>query len=374
MTLPLVSAISGSRCGRQFAAAGLLLVMAVLALAPVRADSQQDPYSATVKVDATADSAAAARTIARNDGQRRALDDIVQRLSGSADLSKLPKLDDQKITDMVASFEVAHEKMSTVRYLADYTFHFRPEKIRQLLRTASIAFSETPNRPVVVVPVYRDGEQLVLWDDPNPWRDAWGQVPVPTKLTLPLGGVGDLTAIDAEQARSGDPQALTDIAQRNGADEALVAVASARQQGDRLAGLDISIKHYRLGQLTDSSSDSIDAQPGESDTDFFKRAVGIAIGEVEHPRPSVSDKEASLSATVPISTLADWIELQRRLNAVPGIRAVDLLSLNRHEARIVIKFVGKPDQLKSNLAQANLDLDGADPDWRLLPAGAGSSD
>ena len=57
MTLPLVSAIPGSRCGRQFAAAGLLLVMAVLALAPARADDQQDPYSATVKVDATADSA-----------------------------------------------------------------------------------------------------------------------------------------------------------------------------------------------------------------------------------------------------------------------------------------------------------------------------
>jgi hypothetical protein len=277
---------------------------------------------------------------------------------------------------MVASFEVVHEKMSTVRYLADYTFHFHPEKIRQLLRSASIAFSETPNRPVVVVPVYQDGDQLVLWDDPNPWRDAWGQVPMPggpTKLTLPLGGVGDLTAIDAEQARSGDPQALTDIAQQNGADEALVAVASARQQGGQLAGLDISIRRYRLGQLTDSGSDSIDAQPGESDTDFFKRAVGVAMGDVEHPRPSASDKEASLSATAPISTLADWIELQRRLTSVPGIHAVELLSLNRHEARIVIKFVGKPDQLKSNLAQADLDLDGADPDWRLLPAGAGSS-
>jgi Uncharacterized protein conserved in bacteria (DUF2066) len=376
MTLPLVSAIPGSRCGRQFAAAGLLLAMAVLALAPARADDQQDPYSATVKVDATADSAAAARTIARNDGQRRALKDVVQRLSGSDDLSKLPKLDDQKITDMVASFEVVHEKMSTVRYLADYTFHFHPEKIRQLLRSASIAFSETPNRPVVVVPVYQDGDQLVLWDDPNPWRDAWGQVPMPggpTKLTLPLGGVGDLTAIDAEQARSGDPQALTDIAQQNGADEALVAVASARQQGGQLAGLDISIRRYRLGQLTDSGSDSIDAQPGESDTDFFKRAVGVAMGDVEHPRPAASDKEASLSATAPISTLADWIELQRRLTSVPGIHAVELLSLNRHEARIVIKFVGKPDQLKSNLAQADLDLDGADPDWRLLPAGAGSS-
>ena len=158
----------------------------------VYADNQGDPYSATVKVDATADSAAAARTQARIEGQRRALDDVVQRLSGSSDLSKLPKLDDQAITDIVASFEVANEKMSSVRYLADYTFHFRQAKVRQLLRSAGIGIAapETPIKPVVVLPVYRDGDNLVLWDDPNPWRDAWGQISIasgPTKLCAALG-------------------------------------------------------------------------------------------------------------------------------------------------------------------------------------------
>lgn len=245
MILPLVSAIAGGRGGRRVAGAGLLLLLITAAgLGPARADDQPDPYTATVKVDATADSAAAARTLARTDGQRHALDDVVARLSGSTDVSKLPKLDDQKITDMVDSFEVAHEKMSTVRYLADYTFHFRPSKVRQLLRNAGIAFSTTPGKPVVVVPVYQDGDKLVLWDDPNPWRDAWGSAPAagPTKLDMPLGGVGDLTAIDGEQARNGDAQALTDIAQRNGGDEALVALATARREGDRLAGLDVTIK------------------------------------------------------------------------------------------------------------------------------------
>jgi hypothetical protein len=55
---------------------------------------------------------------------------------------------------------------------------------------------------------------------------------------------------------------------------------------------------------------------------------------------------------------------------VPGIRRVDLLSLSRQEAKIEIRYVGSPDLLKSSLAQADLDLDGADPDWRLVPAGA----
>ncbi|HUC09910.1 MAG TPA: DUF2066 domain-containing protein [Stellaceae bacterium] len=377
MTLPQVSASAAGHTGRRIAGACLLLLMMTLAFAAARADDQQDPYSATVKVDATADSAAAARTIARTDGQRRALDDVIVQLSGSTDLSKLPKLDDGTITDMVASFEVANEKMSTVRYLADYTFHFRPAKIRALMRSADIAMAAPPSKPVVVVPVYRDGDQVVLWDDPNPWRDAWGRVAAPsgpTKLAVPMGGVGDLTAIDAEQARAGDPQALSEIAQRNDAEGALVAVATTRRDGDRLAGLDITIKRYHAGQPADSRSESIDTHPGESDSDFFTRAVEQVVADIEHGGPPAADKAvdkvASLDATIPISSLGDWIELRRRLAAVPGIHAVDLLSLSRHEAKVVIRFVGDPEKLKVNLAEADLDLGGADPDWRLVPAGA----
>ncbi len=380
MTLPLVSAITGGGVrGRGAAAAALLLIIVSLSVVAVRAEDQPDPYSATVKVDATADNAAAARTAARVEGQRHALEEVVKQLSGSGDVSKLPKLDDQAITDMVASFEVANEKMSSVRYLADYTFHFRQAKVRQLLRSANIgvAAAETPSKPVVVLPVYRDGDNLVLWDDPNPWRDAWGQTSVasgPIKLSLPLGGVGDLTAIDAEQARSGDAQALTEIAQRNSAEQALVAVATARQQGDRVTGLDITLKRYRLGHLTNSRTEGIEANPGESGSDFFKRAVGVVIGDIEHGGPPAGDKEASLSAIVPIHSLGEWIEVRRRLTAVPSVHGVNLLSLSRDQAKIVIKFIGNSDQLKSGLADANLDLAGTAPDWRLVPAGSGAGD
>jgi hypothetical protein len=378
MTSPLVSAIAGGRVGRRAAGAGLLLLVVVLGFAPAGfrfawADEPTDPYSATVKVDATADSAAAARTIARTDGQRRALTDVIDHLTGSTDDTKLPELDDKTITDMVDSFEVANEKMSAVRYLADYTFHFRGSKVRQLLRHAGIAFSEGAGKPVIVVPVYRDGDKTVLWDDPNPWREAWAQVPAgsgPTRLSLPLGGIGDVTAIDADQAGSGDQQALTDIAQRNGGDEALVAIATARRQGDLVAGIDVTLKRYRLGQLIDSRTENIDANPGESETDFLKRAVVGLAAAIEQGTPPSSDKVASLAAIVPIASLGDWIEMRQRLAAISAIRRVDLLSLSRQQAKVEIQYVGNPDQLKSSLAQADIDLDGADPDWRLRPAGA----
>src|SRR5205807_4410084 len=226
--------------------------------------------------------------VARFDGQRLALASVLERLSGASEPAKPPKLDDKAITDMVASFEVANEHMSAVRYVADYTFHFRPSKVRRLVRVAETAptesggksspdknvgdkssvdngakspaesgskpSAESGNRVLVVLPVYRDGSNLVLWDDPNAWRAAWSQRPTGSgigRLVLPLGDAGDLAAIDAERAGSGKSEALIAIAQRNRGSEAVVALATTRRHGATLAGLDVSVKRYRSGRLVD---------------------------------------------------------------------------------------------------------------------------
>ena len=388
---------------RLMTACALLLLGAVAMRAgPAPAQEAEEAYSATVKVDATADSAAAAREIARIDGQRRALAAVIDRLSGGSDNTKPPKLDDKVITDMVASFEVANEHMSAVRYVADYTFHFRPSKVRRLVRVAETAESgskappdsggkstaeaaskpsvESDSRPIIVLPVYRDGSDLVLWDDPNAWRTTWSQRPAgsgPGRLVLPLGDAGDLAAIDAEKAGSGKSEALTAIAQRNQGSEAVVALATARRQGDKVAGLDVTVKRYRYGHLVDTQASSFEANPGESEADLLTRAAESTAAEIEtavkRNAGARSDQPVSLAITVPISSLGEWVQLRGRLAAVSSIRKIDLLSLSRQEARIEVKYVGTQDQLKSSLAEVNLDLGGADPIWRIQPSGAASA-
>src|SRR5437868_6206070 len=137
MALRLMTAIAGDQALRNLWYALLLAGMLAMPAAGAPAQDADEAYSATVKVDATADNAAAAREAARVDGQRRALTAVIERLSGSSETGKPPKLDDKTITDMVASFEVANERMSAVRYVADYTFHFRPSKVRRLVRVES---------------------------------------------------------------------------------------------------------------------------------------------------------------------------------------------------------------------------------------------
>jgi len=389
MGVPLASGIMGNRTVWRPVGGLLLLLTMMMRTAPALAEDQREGLSAMVRVDATADSAAAARELARVDGQRRALVLVIDRLSGSADSGKLTKLDDKTITDMVESFEVANERMSAVHYLADYTFHFRPSKVRRLIHTTDGAPAEPTSKPalvegggkpLVVLPVFKDSARSILWDDPNAWREAWGQRSADTgvtRLTVPLGDASDVATIDAGRAEAGKPDALAAIAQRNGGDEAIVALATARREGDKLVGLDLSIKRYRSGRLADSHETRLDANSGENAGDFLKRAADMIAGEIASgPKKSPgsrSDQQASLAASVLIGSIGEWVSVRDRLASVPAIRKVDLLSLNRHEAKIQIKYVGGSDELKSSLAAVDLGLDGIDPVWRLRLSGTGDS-
>jgi hypothetical protein len=399
MPLRLMIAIAGERARRSFACVLVLVILAATRAEPALAQDSEDAYSATVKVDATADSAAAARDAARLDGQRRALAAVVGRLLGASEPAQLPKLDDKAITDMVQSFEVANERMSTVRYVADYTFHFRSAKVRRLVRVADTTpvegtgkstaegtgkstaegagktTAESGSKSIVVLPVFKNGASLTLWNDPNAWRGAWAQRSAasgPTHLLLPLGDAGDLAAIDADQAGSGDATGLAAIAKQNGGSEAVVALATARRQDGRLVGVEVSVKHYRAGRLVDAHGNSYDANPGEGEADILRRTADAVAADIESSvkkdTASSFDRQVSLTISVPITSLGEWLQVRNRLASVASIRKVDLLSLSRQEAKIAVKYIGDQDQLKSRLAEVDLELAGGDPVWRIQPS------
>ena len=369
MTLPLVPALVGARIRRRLA--GAVLVLLLLAAPRISASvAEDDPFSATVRVDATAETVAAARDLARIDGQRRALGEIVDRLSGGGGNAKLPRLDDEAITNLVTSFEVANEQMSAVRYIADYTFHFRRTAVERMLHTAGLAVAAPEGKPIVVLPVYRNGPRPVLWEDPNPWREAWSQLPAngPMRLVVPLGDAADIAAIDAEKALSGDAEALAAIARQNDGDDAIVALAAARGPGDSPGDLDITVRRYHQGQLADSHFTPLAANPGESGENLLRRAVSAVALDIESgwkKAPPPYQQQGSLTAIVPITGLDDWLQLRERLAALPTVAKIELTALSREEATIEIQYFGDVNQLKASLAGIGLDLVRGEPLWRI---------
>ena len=352
----------------------MALLLAALGSAAEAAGPSRDIFTVSpVAVDVTAANATAARDQAIAEGGQRAFRQLLERLTLAADRGRLPKPGAAQINDLVQGFEVAHERRSGVRYLADYTFHFRPEAVRQVLRQAGIGYAETPSKPLIVLPVLRDGERTVLWDDPNPWREAWGRAaPVPglVPLVRPLGEIEDVEAIDPDAAAHGDDQRLQAISRRYGGDDVLVTQATVKTDGAPHA-VDATSTRYSPGMpgTEQSWAAAITANAGESDADMMGRAIAQTLAQVEEAwkRANIIDfrQSGTILARVPAGSLQDWIAVRDRLSGIASVRSSRLVSLDREGARVEISFAGDPAQLRLALAQRDLELSGNDPEWVL---------
>ncbi len=317
-----------------------------------------------VQVDETAASAADARAAARASGQAEAARRLIDRLTRSVYRGQLGEIDAGTAELLVDSLEVANERRSDVRYLADLTVAFRPEAVRQFLRSAGVPFTEVRSRPVLVVPVLDRGGAYVLWEEPNPWRQAWqnhptdiGLVPVVT----PIGDLSDLSGLTAEQAVDADVGALGAMADRYGAGTSVVAIARISGDPDS-ASQQVDVTAIRVGRLDEEPIFlTIGRAPNEEPEVFLERVTGAVIEALDDDwkaANAVSFEESNrLHAAVPLSDIAGWIEVRRRLSGVPAVSQVRLLALTADTAEIEIDYFGDAVRLARALERFDLILE-----------------
>jgi len=348
----------------------LALVLAWTATPTPAAQAQDaaqagDLYTlAGIEVDVTGDSAAEARDQALAEAHRKAFQRLVTRLVPRGAQGQVPDLSYDNLGGLVRSFEVNDERSSSVRYLATLTFHFQPQAVRTLLRRHDVPFAETQSKPVLVLPLFGAAGDAVLWDDPNPWRDAWsargpdsGLVP----LTLPLGDLGDLRAITAEDALNQDLDALRAIARRYDAGDVLVAQAiPAREREGAPASAQIITRRISPDGQSGTWIDNVRQRDGETRGAMYARAAERVAREVENTWKLSNvlrfDSESRMRVAVPIRALEDWAVLRRRLQTVPLVDSSQVLRLSRQQAELELVYYGDRRQLRRALAQSDLML------------------
>ncbi len=357
------------------------LILTLIIVLPARAQSgtkeaKRDVFEVRdVAVDVTAETAAKAREKALTQGERKAFRRLVGRLTllPEQDGGELPLPED--ISTMVKDFQVLEEKTSAVRYLATLVYRFKPRLVRKYFIDSYMAFAETPSKPVLVLPVFQAAGALLLFDDPNPWRDAWaartdtdGLVP----MALPKGDLADISLIGAEQAIDGDMQRLSAIARRYGAGDTLVAQAIQGMDSRGLAALEVFMTRYGTAQMEQTVVKSYASRVGETLAGLLRRAADDLARRVEDnwKRDNLLEfgRQAVIAVRLPIRGLKDWVGLKRILAGIAVIRRADPVLLSRREVMVNIHYIGDPDQLALALEQEDLILGREDGEWIITPA------
>lgn len=327
-----------------------------------------------VAVDVTAGSATNARKAALANGQRKAFRTLLERLTLRTDHVDLPAISDSRIAELVSGIEVSDEKTSPVRYLAKITYHFKPDPIRELLSQEGLPFAETRSKPVLIIPVYQLAGTQLLWDDPNPWREAWEGYQHKESLVpfiVPKGDLADIADIGPAQAMAAIRKRLDTIARRYGATDTLVAVATLTiNPAASRSNLDVSISRFGSAIQEYTNIFSFAGARGETVDSLLNHAVAEVAIQVEENWKrdnlmQLDSRQESLIVSIPITGISYWTDVRKRLDSIAFIRRKDVLSLTRNEVIVGLFFVGSTAQLKLALAQSDLHLSQGDTSWVL---------
>jgi hypothetical protein len=306
------------------------------------------------RIDATAGSAILARDVAMAQGRMEAWGKIYRRFTPAAQWGKEPQLSDAQLLRLVANFEVAGERRSTTRYLADVTYHFNPAAVRTVLRQSGVPYTEMRSKPALVIPLI-DGKGF---DANSPWTSVWND-PAFVQGLVPLlpvsGDVEDRQVLMRSDLMQLDWARFEPLAMKYGAEEVVLAIAS--EDGNTLQVIEVTPMARQASAF------------GFAQSDFMADAVAVAdkVADTWKSRTAVDyGTRGRLTADVQFNSLAQWAQIRGQLRAVRSVSNVDVLGLASNEAEIEVGYFGRVEQLRDALAQQNLMLAGTPANYSVL--------
>jgi uncharacterized protein DUF2066 len=359
----------------------IICVLILWTNSPVQADSLFAVRG--ISVDKTAASASEARVLALAEGQKRAFSALLRKLTPKTYHPDLPVLDDAEIASMVTGVQVMSEKTSAKRYLADLTVEFKGNRVLPILQARRIPYSESISKPILVLPVFDNEGQKNLWDEPNPWRDAWIEVFDGKKgpegslqrqddwaqsrvlpIQVPAGTLDDMKLVTVDDAVYLREEQIRAIADTYGAGAVLVAYASLQNQNG-IRRLDIS--YQRSDLLMPAVVETFTG--GDTDRDIFRAAIFDVVTNLQESWKDQNilnrDVQNKLAVSTSIENLQSWLKIKEKVTRIPAIELVTVREMSIKSVYWEISFLGDLSQLRNALAQQNLILKDDDGYWSL---------
>lgn len=334
-----------------------------------------------VQVDVTDKDAASARTRAIIEAQVKAFYALAERLGSPEAAQRLQGMDARDIGRMLRSLSIEEERSGPGRYIGKLTVRFLPDKIREVLGRYGIDVVEDQAPAMVVLPVWKGPNGLVIWED-NLWRKAWLDLKAEQSLVpiiVPLGDLEDTSAISPDEAVAGNAVKLESLMLRYEAKAILVAMAEpdpsggihAVMQGDSPLG---RINFDKVYTADDGTPESAAATAAKRFDDVMLekwRSVRIKMAAEARARAEAEQQTrraaTSLPVAVPFSGIHQWNGIRARLLATPGVIGVDVSTIADNGAVIQLAFLDSVQDLQSALSGSGLRLVQSRGTWVLQP-------
>ena len=298
-----------------------------------------DPLTVVgVKVDARGKSAIEAQTQAISEGQLRAANILIERLTLEQDRNAKP-LKLETALKMIRGMSIGNEKRSSNRYLGVITVAFNPSAVQAYLKAGDMTMISTQANERLVIPVI-SGK---LASGRHPWGAAWGNAAFEHALT-PVKSVprGQRLSLSASDVLSGNMTALKAEGAARGVRQILIAEAT-----DMGGSISVSLSDVSLDGETTTTVGTVTGST-------YKQAAAAAVKLLQDKWKSSSVSQIENAQDMVVSVLygshADWQTLQTVLNGSAQIIDSRLDALSKDGAMMTITYGGDTARLANELS------------------------
>ncbi len=288
-----------------------------------------------------------AREKALAEGQRQAFDVLMDQIVVSRDREEAKEIEEGQLLNFIQDVSLDHEKTSSTKYMGVLSVRFVPERIEKFLKDKNISFMRRLPPRFLLVPIVENTENIF---ENNPFYDRLKENPPVSSLYVfsqPLGDAEDLLSITFENMVSQNKK-MTDILSKYDSDQILLV--ALRSDGE---------KFLMTTQTYPPSDDMIFSVvsegryfPSPAEMDDMMTQLIFKMEEKWKLRYfSSSEMPSVFSFSVPVSSLQEWTQMEKKLKKLSFIEKTDVFSFKKNKVSIRLFFKGSEEELREKLRQ-----------------------
>ena len=284
-------------------------------------------------------------------------------LNSSINISQiLNQISSQEINSMIDFKLIKYEKTLSSRYIGNFDFCFRKDKITDFFQSNSFAWSELYSSEIIVLPVWKNEFGLRLWKDPNPLKKIVEQKIKShdglTNLIYPKDKIGVLRSIDANLAYNGDQKSISRVIERSGASRALNIIFEL----EKITNFDN--ENYKNWL---NSNNEIKNPHKISVIAFIHNKNGVRLLDEVIFHLEENWKKANIlmgnntddvQIFISVDKIKNWVKALNKLNSLPGIKKITTQKLTNEGAFVRVTVEGGLNRFISIVFENKLPFSG----------------
>lgn len=310
-----------------------------------------------VPVEVEAQNAVTAKDTALKEAVQKSFPLLLDKVVLGGDISSITPTPEQ-IDSWVESVSVSNEKNTTTKYIADVHVQYKESEVQKYLSEMNIPFLTKEPDPMIVVPIYKNQNQTMVFHSENPVWVALQQKKLPLglhPLVIPTGDEYDQQLIVSDVTEKGQYESLQGLMDKYYVPGALIMEVSKNE----------AVYMVKIIGYPDNVSFGTDLMFAVSSVS--QNLVGVMDQIIDRAMLYMERKykayqsyrglsQGEIVAVFQVKSLTEWVAVSKQLEKMTFLETIDIQAVYDRKIYVRLTFSDTVSGILEKMTQSGFYL------------------